>query len=204
MGLPPVSDGQQLFMLNGIAKLKDTGRMAIIQNGSPLFSGDAGSGQSNIRGYLLENDWLEAIIQLPNDMFYNTGIATYIWVVSKSKPEKYPNIVKLIDASKCFEKRRKSLGNKRNEFTKECIDLIIKAYLAAEQGVFENNGKTVERKDFDRFTFKYSKVTVERPLCDENGVPILKKGKPQPDASKRDTEIIPWGNDFTEYKKFKR
>lgn len=199
VGLPPVSDGQQLFMLNGIAKLKDTGRMAIIQNGSPLFSGDAGSGQSNIRGYLLENDWLEAIIQLPNDMFYNTGIATYIWVVSKSKPEKRPNIVKLIDASKCFEKRRKSLGNKRNEFTKECIDLIIKAYLAAEQGVFENNGKTVERKDFDRFTFKFSKVTVERPLCDESGAPILKKGKPQPDASKRDTEIIPWGTDFAEY-----
>lgn len=101
--------------------------MAIIQNGSPLFSGDAGSGQSNIRGYLLENDWLEAIIQLPNDMFYNTGIATYIWVVSKSKPEKHPNIVKLIDASKCLEKRRKSLGNKRNEFTKECIDLIVRA-----------------------------------------------------------------------------
>ena len=96
VGLPPVSDGQQLFMLNGIAKLKDTGRMAIIQNGSPLFSGDAGSGQSNIRGYLLENDWLEAIIQLPNDMFYNTGIATYIWVVSKSKPEKRPGTVKLI------------------------------------------------------------------------------------------------------------
>ncbi len=132
-------------------------------------------------------------------MFYNTGIATYIWVVSKSKPEKHPNIVKLIDASKCFEKRRKSLGNKRNEFTKECIDLIVKAYLSAEEGVFENNGKTVERKDFDRFTFKYSKVTVERPLCDENGAPVLKKGKPQPDASKRDTEIIPWGIDFAEY-----
>lgn len=199
VGLPPVSDGQQLFMLNGIAKLKDTGRMAIIQNGSPLFSGDAGSGQSNIRGYLLENDWLEAIIQLPNDMFYNTGIATYIWVVSKIKSEKHPNIVKLIDASKCFEKRRKSLGNKRNEFTKECIDLIVKAYLAAEEGVFENNGKTVERKDFDRFMFKYSKVTVERPLCDESGAPVLKKGKPQPDSNKRDTEIIPWGIDFAEY-----
>ncbi|MBD5406416.1 MAG: SAM-dependent DNA methyltransferase [Treponema sp.] len=199
VGLPPVSDGQQLFMLNGIAKLKDTGRMAIIQNGSPLFSGDAGSGQSNIRGYLLENDWLEAIIQLPNDMFYNTGIATYIWVVSKSKPEKRPGTVKLIDASKCFEKRRKSLGNKRNEFTKACIDLIIKAYLAQEGGTFEQDGKTVERKDFDRLAFKYSKVTVERPLCDESGTPILKKGKPQSDAARRDTEIIPWGTDFAAY-----
>lgn len=199
VGLPPVSDGQQLFMLNGIAKLKDTGKMAIIQNGSPLFSGDAGSGPSNIRGYLLENDWLEAIIQLPNDMFYNTGIATYIWVVSKNKAEKHPNIVKLIDASKCFEKRRKSLGNKRNEFTQECIDLIVQAYLSAQEGTFECAGKTVERKDFDRFAFKYSKVTVERPLCDEQGKAILKKGKPQPDSNLRDTEIIPWGMDFNEY-----
>lgn len=199
VGLPPVSDGQQLFMLNGIAKLKDTGRMAIIQNGSPLFSGDAGSGPSNIRGYLLENDWLEAIVQLPNDMFYNTGIATYIWIVSKSKPEKHPNTVKLIDASKCFEKRRKSLGNKRNEFTKACIDLIVRAYLADGEGVFEQEGKTVERKDFDRFAFKYSKVTVERPLCGEDGKPILKKGKLQPDSALRDTEIIPWGTDFDAY-----
>ena len=199
IGLPPVSDGQQLFMLNGIAKLKDAGRMAIIQNGSPLFSGDAGSGPSNIRGYLLENDWLEAIIQLPNDMFYNTPIATYIWVVSKSKPEKHPDIVKLIDASKCFEKRRKALGNKRNEFTQDCIDLIVKAYLAVEGGVFEQDGKVVERKDFHRLSFKYSKVTVERPLCDESGKPILKKGKPQPDSALRDTEIIPWGMDFAEY-----
>lgn len=199
VGLPSISDGQQLFMLNGIAKLKDTGKMAIIQNGSPLFAGDAGSGPSEIRGYLLENDWLEAIIQLPNDMFYNTGIATYIWVVSKSKPEKRRDIVKLIDASKCFEKRRKSLGNKRNEFTTGCIDLIVKAYLADEAGVFEGDGKTVERKDFDRFNFKYSKVTVERPICDESGKPVFKNGKRQPDAGKRDTEIIPWGMDFNEY-----
>lgn len=200
VGLPPISDGQQLFMLNGVAKLKDSGRMAIIQNGSPLFSGDAGSGPSNIRGYLLENDWLEAIIQLPNDMFYNTGIATYIWVVTKrDNPEKRLNKVQLIDASKCFEKRRKSLGNKRNEFTKECIDLIVKAYLSADNGVWEQNGKVVESKMFDRYAFKYSKVTVERPICDDNGTPILKKGKYQPDADLRDTEIIPWGTDFGEY-----
>ena len=99
-GLPPKSDGQLLFMLNGVAKLKETGRMAIIQNGSSLFSGDAGSGQSEIRRYLIENDWLDAIIQLPNDSFYNTGIATYIWIVTKNKDEKRLGRVQLIDASK--------------------------------------------------------------------------------------------------------
>lgn len=200
VGLPPVSDGQQLFMLNGIAKLKDSGRMAIIQNGSPLFSGDAESGQSNIRGYLLENDWLEAIVQMPNDMFYNTGIATYIWLVSKTKSERRAGKVRLIDASKCFEKRRKSLGNKRNEFTKPCIDIIVKAYLAVDDnGIIEENGKAVEFKTFDRLDFKYSKVTVERPMLDEKGMPILKRGKFVPDVSKRDTEIIPWGTDFDAY-----
>lgn len=127
-GLPAVGDSQQLFMLNGVAKLKETGRMAIIQNGSPLFKGDAGSGESNIRGYLLENDWLEAIIQIPNDMFYNTGIATYIWIVSKDKSAERAGKVQLIDASKCCVKRRKPLGNKRNEFTDDCIKLITEAY----------------------------------------------------------------------------
>ena len=129
-GLPSIGDSQQLFMLNGIAKLKDTGRMAIIQNGSPLFKGDAGSGESNIRGYLLEHDWLEAIIQMPNDLFYNTGIATYIWVVTKDKAANRTGKVQLIDASRCCEKRRKPLGNKRNEFTDACINLISKAYSA--------------------------------------------------------------------------
>lgn len=201
VGLPPISDGQQLFMLNGIAKLKDTGRMAIIQNGSPLFSGDAGSGQSEIRGYLIENDWLEAIIQLPNDMFYNTGIATYIWVVSKNKAANRINKVQLIDASKCFEKRRKSLGNKRNEFSDECNELIVKAYLSATDGEYksEDGNKAVESKVFDRYFFKYSKVTVERPLKDEQGKFVYKKGQKQADSSLRDTEVIPWGVDFQEY-----
>ena len=200
VGLPPVSDGQQLFMLNGIAKLKDTGRMAIIQNGSPLFSGDAGSGQSKIRGYLLENDWLEAIVQLPNDMFYNTGIATYIWLVSKNKPyTKRAGKVQLIDASACSEKRRKSLGNKRNEFTSACITLIKECYLAFEDGVWERDGKRVECKIFDNDYFKYSKVVVERPLRDEKGELVLKKGAKQPDTSLRDTEVIPWGMSFDKY-----
>ena len=127
-GLPKISDGQQLFVLNGLSKLRADGKMAIIQNASPLFSGDAGSGPSNIRQHILENDWLDAIIQLPNDSFMNTGIATYVWVISKDKPAKRENKVLLIDASHCFEPRRKSIGNKRNDISDKCRDLIVKAY----------------------------------------------------------------------------
>ena len=198
-GLPAIGDSQQLFMLNGVAKLKDTGRMAIIQNGSPLFKGDAGSGESNIRGYLLENDWLEAIIQIPNDMFYNTGIATYIWVVSKDKAVERTGKVQLIDASKCFVKRRKSLGNKRNEFTDECIALIAKAYNEFAEGVYEDGALVVESKIKANEDFKYSKVVVEQPVCDEQGKPILKRGKPTADSSKRDTESIPWTEEIEAY-----
>lgn len=198
-GLPAVGDSQQLFMLNGVAKLKDTGRMAIIQNGSPLFKGDAGSGESNIRGYLLENDWLEAIIQIPNDMFYNTGIATYIWIVSKDKSAERAGKVQLIDASKCFVKRRKSLGNKRNEFTAECIALIAKAYNEFVEGVYEDGTLVVESKIKANEDFKYSKVVVEQPVCDEQGKPILKRGKPTADSSKRDTESIPWTEEIEAY-----
>ena len=200
-GLPAIGDSQQLFVLNGVAKLKDSGRMAIIQNGSPLFKGDAGSGESNIRGYLLDNDWLEAIVQIPNDMFYNTGIATYIWIVTKDKAAERAGKVLLIDASKCFVKRRKSIGNKRNEFTDECISLISQAYEAFTDGRFadEANGIEVESKVKDNEDFKFRKVVVERPLTGEDGQPILKKGKPQADSSKRDTENIPWKEDVVAY-----
>ena len=198
-GLPAIGDSQQLFMLNGVAKLKDTGRMAIIQNGSPLFKGDAGSGESNIRGYLLENDWLEAIIQIPNDMFYNTGIATYIWIVSKDKSAERAGKVQLIDASKCCVKRRKPLGNKRNEFTDECIALIAEAYNSFTEGVFEDGALVVESKIKSNEDFKYSKVVVEQPVCDDEGKPILKRGKPTADSSKRDTESIPWTEEIETY-----
>lgn len=199
VGLPAIGDSQQLFMLNGIAKLKDTGRMAIIQNGSPLFKGDAGSGEGSIRGYLLENDWLEAIIQIPNDMFYNTGIATYIWVVTKDKAADRAGQVLLVDASKCCVKRRKSLGNKRNEFSDECIRLIARAYGAFTDDVFTEGDLCVETKVKKNEDFKFTKVVVERPLCDESGAPILKKGKPQADSSKRDTESIPFTEDIATY-----
>lgn len=201
-GLPSIGDGQMLFLLNGVAKLKDEGRMAIIQNGSSLFKGDAGSGESEIRGYLLENDWLEAIVQLPNDLFYNTGIATYIWIVTKNKSENRQGKVQLIDASQCYDKRRKSLGNKRVELTERCRELIVQAYKDFTDWTYQSDDGTlkVESKVLDNEYFKYSKLTVERPLVDENtGEPILKKGKKQPDSKKRDTEIVPWTEDIDEY-----
>lgn len=193
-GLPAIGDGQMLFLLNGIAKLKEEeGRMAIIQNGSSLFKGDAGSGESEIRGYLLENDWLEAIVQLPNDLFYNTGIATYIWLITKNKSEERQGKVQLIDASQCYDKRRKSLGNKRVEISDRCRELIMEAYRDFTNWNYQSEDETlkVESKVLDNDYFKFSKLTVERPLVDEKtGEPILKKGKVQPDAKKRDTEIV--------------
>ena len=202
-GLPAIGDSQQLFVLNGVAKLKDTGRMAIIQNGSPLFKGDAGSGESNIRGFLLENDWLEAIIQIPNDMFYNTGIATYIWVITKDKAVERTGKVQLIDASKCCVKRRKPIGNKRNEFTDECIYLISRAYNEFKNARYqdEENGLEVEVKIKDNEDFKYRKVVVERPITDEGGKPILKTCETQAKKTKRDTESIPWKDDVEAYMK---
>ena len=183
-GLPAIGDGQQLFLLNGVAKLKDTGRMAIIQNGSPLFKGDAGSGESNIRGYLLENDWLEAIVQLPNDLFYNTGIATYIWVITRNKSEERKGKVQLIDASQCYEKRRKPLGNKRVEITESARQLIMQAYHDFSDGVVSQIAADgteihVESKVRENDYFKYSKIFIKAP--------------------EKDTEIIPWLTDRVEY-----
>ena len=202
-GLPKISDGQQLFVLNGLAKLNADGKMAIIQNASPLFSGDAGSGPSNIRQHILENDWLDAIIQLPNDSFMNTGIATYIWVISKKKPRKRENKVLLIDASHCFEPRRKSIGSKRNDISDECRDLIVKAYGEFKNGAVygEPDGIYCETKIFGTEEFGYNKIVVERPLM-ENGEPVLKKGKPVADANLRDTENVPLTEDIDAY--FKR
>lgn len=168
-GLPAIGDGQMLFLLNGVAKLKDEGRMAIIQNGSSLFKGDAGSGESNIRGYLLDHDWLETIVQLPTDLFYNTGIATYVWVVTKNKSAERQGKVQLIDASQCFEKRRKPLGNKRVEITDFCRDLIIQAYHGFNNFVYKATTPDgvevqVESRVKDNDDFKYRKIFIDRPL----------------------------------------
>ena len=200
-GLPKISDGQQLFVLNGLAKLANKGKMAIIQNGSPLFSGDAGSGPSNIRQYILENDWLDCIIQLSTDMFMNTGISTYIWVLSKDKPAHRAGKVQLIDASHCFEPRRKSIGTKRNDITDACRELIVTAYGEFANGkVYGNkNGIYCESKVFERVEFGYNKIVVERPQRDEAGNVILKRGKPVPDTSLRDTENVPLVQDIDAY-----
>lgn len=200
-GLPKISDGQQLFVLNGIAKLAPNGKMAIIQNGSPLFSGDAGSGPSEIRRYILENDWLDAIIQLSTDMFMNTGISTYIWVINKNKPSYRMGKVQLIDASHCYEARRKSIGNKRNDITDLCRELIVKAYGEFEHDAVygEKDGVYCHSKIFDSEEFGYNKIVVERPTLDESGNIVLKKGKPVADASKRDTENVPLTEDIDTY-----
>ena len=200
-GLPKISDGQQLFVLNGLAKLANKGKMAIIQNGSPLFSGDAGSGPSNIRQYILENDWLDCIIQLSTDMFMNTGISTYIWVLSKDKPAHRAGKVQLIDASHCFEPRRKSIGTKRNDITDACRELIVTAYGEFANGKVygDKNGIYCESKIFESVEFGYNKIVVERPQRDETGNVILKRGKPVPDTSLRDTENVPLVQDIDAY-----
>ena len=200
-GLPKISDGQQLFVLNGLAKLANKGKMAIIQNGSPLFSGDAGSGPSNIRQYILENDWLDCIIQLSTDMFMNTGISTYIWVLSKDKPAHRAGKVQLIDASHCFEPRRKSIGTKRNDITDACRNLIVTAYGEFANGKVygDKNGIYCESKVFESVEFGYNKIVVERPQRDEAGNILLKRGKPVPDTSLRDTENVPLVQDIDAY-----
>ena len=203
-GLPSKSDGQMLFLMNGVKKLKDTGRMAIIQNGSSLFTGDAGSGQSEIRRYLIENDWLDAIVQLPNDSFYNTGIATYIWIINKDKPENRKGKVQLIDASKCCQSRRKPIGNKRVDIAKTSRDMIVRAYgeynTETYEGV-EEDGKSIicKSKILDGISLGYRKVVVETPIYNEDGTPVLKRGKKVANTSKRDTENISLTEEVDEY-----
>lgn len=199
-GLPKISDGQLLFQLNGISKLKDTGRMAIIHNGSALFSGNAGGGESSIRQYVIENDWLEVIVQLPTDLFYNTGISTYIWVITKNKSKERIGKVQLIDASNAFTKRRKNIGNKRVDIDEEQRDLIVKAYGDFSNREYHENDVAVESKIFDNEFFGYRKVTVETPKYTENGKIVRKKnGKAEANLEKRDTEDIPLTEDVNEY-----
>ena len=202
--MPPKSDGQLLFLLNGIAKLKDNGRMAIIQNGSSLSNGDAGSGSSEIRRYIIENDWLDAIVQLPSDSFYNTGIATYVWVITKEKPASHRECVQLIDASKCFESRRKNIGNKRVDITKDARELIVKAYGEYVDSVYEavsedGNSLICKSKIIPSINLGYNKIIIETPQLDEKGKPIVKRGKIQPDTTKRDYENVPLNEDMDAY-----
>lgn len=194
-GLPAIGDGQMLFLLTALSKMKDPkeggSRLAIIHNGSPLFTGDAGSGPSEIRRYIIENDLLEAVVALPNDIFYNTGIATYIWVLSNQKAPRRKGRVQLINANGMYEKRRKSLGSKRNDIPQSAIDEITRIY-----GEFRESPIS---KIFANREFGYAKIVVERPLLDENGQPALKKGEKQPDPNLRDSENVPLTQDIDDY-----
>ncbi|WP_321974226.1 class I SAM-dependent DNA methyltransferase [Paratractidigestivibacter sp.] len=203
--LPAKGDGQMLFVLNGLSKLKDDGVMAIVQDASPLYKGKPGSGEDCIRRHVLENDWLDAIVQLPNDSFYNTGIATYVWLFSKGKAPEHADKVLLIDASQCFEKRRKGIGDKKNDITKVCRDLIVQAYSEYRDGSWEAEGENgqrvaVEARLMETVEFGFNRVTVESPLLDEQGNPVLnKRGAKQPDKAKSDTEDIPLTQDIDAY-----
>jgi type I restriction enzyme M protein len=195
-GTPRVSDGSLLFLQHMISKMEPTGsRIAIVFNGSPLFSGDAGSGESEIRKWIIEKDMLEAIVGMPDQLFYNTGISTYIFIVTNKKPAKRKGKVQLINAVGFYEKMRKSLGNKRNYITDKQIEDISRIYTEYQDGEY--------CKIFNKEDFGYTKVTVERPVRDEKGT-IVKdnKGNPKPDSSLRDTESIPLTESIEEY--FKR
>jgi len=207
-GLPRISDGSMLFLLHLISKMRpvaDGGsRFGIVLNGSPLFTGGAGSGESEIRRYVLENDLLEAIVGLPTDMFYNTGISTYVWIVSNKKPEHRKGLVQLIDASAMWQKMRKSLGSKRKELSDEHIAEITRLFGQFVEA--EADGKPISRI-FKNTDFGYRSITVERPERDEKGKIVLgqrgkTKGKPMADSKLRDTENVPLNEDVEEY--FKR
>jgi len=191
-GLPRISDGALLFQLHMISKMEPSGsRYAIIHNGSPLFTGDAGSGESNIRKWIIGNDWLETIISLPTQIFYNTGIPTYIWIITNRKLKQRKGKVQLVNAVDFFTKMRKSLGNKRNYISEDQIKEITKIYTGFEEGEY--------CKIFDNEDFGYTKVTVDRPLVENGKVVRDKQGNPKPDTSLRDYEKIPLKDDIDEY-----
>jgi type I restriction enzyme M protein len=207
-GLPRVSDGSLLFLLHLISKMRPAAeggsRFGIVLNGSPLFTGAAGSGESEIRRYVLENDLVEAIIGLPTDMFYNTGISTYVWIISNRKPEHRKGKLQLIDASGFWQKMRKSLGSKRKELADAHITEITRLF---GQFVEAKDGKKPISRIFKNSDFGYRTITVERPQRDESGKIIIgekgkQKGKPQPDSSLRDTENVPLSEEVEVY--FKR
>lgn len=191
-GLPRTSDGSLLFLQHLIHKMEPDGaRIGIVFNGSPLFTGDAGSGESDIRKWILESDLLEAIIALPDRMFFNTGITTYLWLLSNKKSPKRKGKVQLIDASSFYSKMRKNLGDKGHEISDSQKESILALYRNFEETEF--------CKIYPNEFFGYTKVTVEQPLVEDGQLKTDKKGKPKPDSSKRDTERIPLSEDIEEY-----
>ena len=195
VGTPRVSDGSLLFLQHMISKMEDKGgRIGIVFNGSPLFTGDSGSGESEIRKWIIENDWLECIVSLPDQMFFNTGISTYIWIVSNRKPKKREGKVQLINGSDFFQIMKKSLGSKRKYMTEDHMNQITKTY----KDFVENDYSKI----FDNEYFGYTKVVIEQPLTDDKGKVVKdKQGNPKPDGSMRDFERIPLTEDVDEYYK---
>jgi type I restriction enzyme M protein len=202
-GLPATSDGQLLFLQHMISKMeRDGSKIAVVTNGSPLFTGGAGSGESDIRKWIISNDWLECIIALPKDLFYNTGINTYIWFLNNNKPKQRKGKVQLINANVPEDKaagiegfcrpEKRSLGNKRNRIESFHIEKLVELYTKFEEGKY--------CKIFNNDDFGYYQITVEQPEYDDNGKPVKdKKGNIKPDSKKRDKENIPLSEDIEVY-----
>lgn len=189
-GTPKISDGQLLFLQHMISKMEPDGaRIGVVTNGSPLFTGGAGSGESNIRKWIIENDWLEAIVALPTDLFYNVGIQTYLWFLTNNKSKERKGKVQLIDASGIFHQAKKSLGNKRKDITEADVEQILKLYLDFE----ENDNCRIFPNSF----FGSYQLTVCQPKRDANGKVIEKRGKKE--VEKKDTETIAIGTDWKEH-----
>ena len=191
VGTPRVSDGQLLFLQHMISKMDSLGsKIGVVTNGSPLLSGGAGSGESNIRRWIIENDWLDCIIALPKDLFYNTGIATYIWILTNQKTEQRRGKVQLIDASTFCISAKKSLGSKRNDIREEDIQRVLQTYLDYQENEYS--------KIYPNQFFGSYELTIEQPQR-KNGKLVLKAGKVQADSKKRDTEVVPLNCDIQEY-----
>ena len=192
VGTPRSSDGSLLFLQHLISKFKDdNSRIGIVFNGSPLFSGDSGSGESEIRKWIIENDWLECVVQLPDQLFFNTGITTYLWILSKKKSKERRGKIQLIDGSNHYRPLKKSLGSKRKEVSEKGKEYILKVY----NDFKENDISKIYPNEF----FGYRKLTIEQPLVQDGKVVVDKKGNMKPDGSLRDTERIPLDVDIDEY-----
>ena len=192
VGTPRTTDGQLLFLQHMISKMEPSGsRIGVVFNGSPMFTGDSGSGESEIRKWIIENDWLETIVQLPDSMFFNTGITTYLWIVTNKKSLDRKGKIQLIDGSSYFSISKKKLGDKRKEITKESLNEILNSYLE-----FKNNEIS---KIYTNSYFGYTKVQVEQPVIENGEIKRLKNGDPKPDTKLRDHERIPFSKSVDEY-----
>ncbi len=192
VGTPRVSDGQLLFLQHMISKMEPGGsRIGVVFNGSPLFTGDSGGGESEIRKWIIENDWLETIVQLPDSMFFNTGITTYLWIVTNKKNSERKGKIQLLDGSNYFEIMKKSLGKKRKEMSEDGLKNILQSYLNFQENEIS--------KIYENSFFGYTKVQVEQPLVEDGEIVKVKSGKLKPNTKLRDHERIPLDDSIDEY-----